>query len=84
MDRQRVMRSAGPWRDVGRHFASNLELRVSCLREQRDYQVLQRDNADPKLHQLGICQLRNPGFQFAGTQDFLRTLRHGATLVLPS
>ena len=57
---KRMMRNAWPGRDVGRHFADHLDLLVRALGKQSDHQILQRDHANPKLHQLGIGQLRLP------------------------
>jgi hypothetical protein len=39
-----------------------LPIRRFC--QQPDDQVLQRDHANAKLHQLGHCQLGNPRFAF--------------------
>ena len=62
MGRQRMVGEARSWRNESRHFASKIELPIGRFREQRDHQILQRDHADAKLHQLGVCQFRNSIF----------------------
>src|SRR5665213_391639 len=83
MDRQGMISEARSWRDESRHFASKVELPVRRFCEQRDHQVLQRDYADAKLHQLNICQLRNFRLHRRGNLSLLRTAGSRATLVVP-
>ena len=66
MDGQRMGREARPGSDIGGHFPSEVELPSRCFHEQRDHQVLQRDHANSKLHQLGICQRRGFGKRIIG------------------
>ena len=56
---------------------------IGRFREQRDHQILQRDHADAKLHQLGVCQLRNFGLRFRGNLSLLRAARSRAALIVP-
>jgi len=44
-----MMGEARPWRDIGCHFASKIELPIRCFCEQRDHQILQCDHA-PTRH----------------------------------
>src|SRR5665213_50309 len=83
MDRQRMMGEARSWRDEGCHFASKIELPIGCFREQRDHQVLQRDHADAKLYQFGVCQLRNFGLRLWRSLALLRAAGSRAALVIP-
>ena len=83
MDRQGVMGEAPSLRDESGHFASKIELPIGCFREQRDHQILQRDHADAKLHQLGVCQLRNFGLRLRGNLSLLRAAGPRAALVVP-
>ena len=57
LNRQGMMGEARPWRDIGRHFASDRELAVRRLGKQRDHEVFQRDHADAELDQLDVGQL---------------------------
>ena len=54
MDRQGMMGEARPWRNAGRHLASKGDLAITGLGKQGDHQVLQRNHADPELHQLAL------------------------------
>jgi len=83
MDRERVLREARPWTDVGGHFASNFELSTGCLCEQCGHQVLKSDHANAKLHQLGVGQLRDLGLPVAETPALERTVWARAALVFP-
>jgi hypothetical protein len=64
--RQRMMGEIWPWRNVGCHLAGKVNLPIRCLSEQRDHQILKRDNANAELHQIGICQFGDLGFHFVG------------------
>jgi hypothetical protein len=65
MDRQRVMRSAGPWRYVGCHRLSQFELPIGCRGEQCDNQVFQSDHAYVELFQLGVSHVGKGRFILA-------------------
>src|SRR5437660_1639827 len=59
VNRQRMLGEARPWRNVGRHLTCKVELPIRCFCKQRDHQVFQCNYTNAKLHQLGVCQLRN-------------------------
>ena len=84
MDRQRMIGGARSWRDESCHFASKVKLPIRCFRDQRDHQVLQRDNPNAKLHQLGICQLRNLRLSFSGKWFSVPLAGAGAAFIFPS
>lgn len=44
---QRMVREAGPWRDVRRHFTREFHLPVGAFRQQHDHQVLERNESNP-------------------------------------
>ncbi len=83
MDRQRMVGERRPWRNESRHFASGVELPIGRFREQRDHQILQRDRADAKLYQLGICELRNFRLRLLGNLALLGAAESRAALVVP-
>src|ERR1017187_10409335 len=84
MARQRMLREAWPWRDIGCHFANKIELPIGCFCEQRNHHILQRNDANAQLHQLSIGQLRNLGLRVKENRDPLDTSRNCAALVIPS
>ena len=71
IDRQMMAGEAWPRRDIGGHFARKVDLPVGRLCQERDHQVLQRDHADLKLNQFGICQRWNIGPHFARDRHIL-------------
>src|SRR6185312_171132 len=83
MDRQRMMGDARSWRDKSRHFTSKIKLPIGRFREQRDHQILQRDHANAKLHNLSVCQLRNFGLRFRGNLSLLWATGSRAALIVP-
>src|SRR6185437_14686463 len=60
-DRQRMLSESRPRKDVGGEFSREVELLFRCQREERDHHVLQCDDADAKMHQLGVRQLGDRG-----------------------
>ncbi|HEV7137733.1 MAG TPA: hypothetical protein VGN43_13935 [Steroidobacteraceae bacterium] len=60
-DCQRVLGESRPRKDVGGHLTSKLELSIGRLREERKHHVLQGDDADAKMHELSVTQLRYLG-----------------------
>ena len=65
MDRQMMRGEAVPRRNVGSHFANEVELPIGRFCQQSDDHVFERDHANLELHELGICQRRNIGLRFA-------------------
>ena len=84
LDRQGMLGETGSGRNVGRHFVGEVQLPIGCACEQRDHEVLQRDDPDAKLHELGVGQLRSLGFRFAGRASLLRSAKASAAFVVPS
>lgn len=78
-----MMSEPRSWSDKSRHFASKIELLIGCFREQGDHQVLQRDHADEKLHQFGVCQLGDFGLRASVNLALLRAAGSRAALVIP-
>jgi hypothetical protein len=50
MDRERMLREAWSWRDIGCHFPDEVEVPIGGICEQRDQYVLQCDDTDSQLH----------------------------------
>jgi hypothetical protein len=83
VNRQGMLGEARPWRNVGRHLTCKVELPIGCFCEQRDHQVFQCNDTNAKLHQLGVCQLRNFPLRVAWDLALLRTKRSRAALAVP-
>ena len=49
-----MLRVSGSWQDAGSHIANGLDTRFRRLGEKSDHDILQRDYANTKLHQIGI------------------------------
>jgi len=81
MDRERVLRETWSRRNVGGHLASDLQLSIGCLRQERDDKVLQCDYAYTKLHQLSVRQF---GDVVAVRAPFLGTSRSSAAFTVPT
>lgn len=81
--RQPMGSEARPGRDEGRNLAGDSESPVRRFGEQGNHQVLQRDHANAKLNQLGVCQRRNRRFPLAGSRTLARSRGSSAALVLP-
>ena len=81
VDRERVLRETWSRRNVGGHLASDLQLSIGCLRQERDDKVLQCDYAYTKLHQLSVRQF---GDVVAVREPFLGTSRSSAAFTVPT
>jgi len=59
LNRKRMMREAGPGRDVIRHLPRHLELPIGAFRQHSNHQILKRDDAYAKLNKFGVGHVGN-------------------------
>jgi hypothetical protein len=79
---QRMMGKARPRRNITGHFASHFELLIRCRGEQRNQQILQRDDPDAQRDKLGVAHFRSWNLFFVSRCGHDGT--SGPSFVLPS
>ena len=78
-----MVRAAGSWRDVSRHFPSKRQLLFRSLGQQHDHEVLQRDHADAKLDQLGVVQVGYVGIRENVGMTFFQAVLARPSFIVP-
>ena len=73
-----MRREARARRNVGGHFARQVELPIGRLGQQNHQQVFERYHPDLQLHELGVGQRRSFGMPFRRSRVLATTLSGAA------